>query len=190
MKPKFRTFVAIELPQNIQDAIRKLQHSFASHRLDIRWVKPGNTHLTLSFLGDVDPFDIESVNRVLSDIAANYPIFDLSPRGVGIFPNVRRPRIIWVGIAGKTDVLRSVQKSVVNVLVPLGFAAEKRPYRGHLTIGRIKNRPNQGSLVTALRTQQEFDCEAFTVRRLIIFKSELHPDGPVYTQLYRIPLGI
>ena len=109
------------------------------------------------------PSDIEIVARVLSDTAANYPVFDLVPRGVGIFPNIRRPRIVWTGIAGQTDILRSVQKSVENALVPLGFSAEKRPYRGHLTLGRIKDRIDQGRLVTALRAHQDFVSEAFSV---------------------------
>jgi 2'-5' RNA ligase len=189
MKPKFRTFVAIELPEKIHVDIRKLQRDFASHRLNVRWVKPVNIHLTIRFLGNVDPSDVSGVGRVLSDTAANYPIFDLVPRGVGIFPNIRRPRIVWTGIAGQIDVLRSVQKSVENALVPLGFAAEKRPYRGHLTLGRIKARMDQGRLVTALRAHQDFVSETFSVKRLVMFKSELHPNGPVYTKLYEMALG-
>ena len=189
MKSKYRTFIAIELPEGGQDDIRRLQHAFATQRLDIRWVKPVNLHLTLSFLGDVDPPDIDAVARVLSGSAANTPIFDLSPRGMGVFPNIRQPRILWVGMAGQTDMLKSLQKSVADALAPLGFAANKRPYRGHLTIGRIKPRTHQGRLVDALRAHQEFVSQAFTVKRLVIFKSDLRPDGPVYTRLYEMPLG-
>lgn len=190
MASKIRTFVAIELPEDIRADIRKLQHDFTSYRFDIRWVIPLNMHLTLTFLGDIDPSNIEAVGRVLSETAAHYPIFELRPRGMGVFPNIRRPRIIWTGIAGQTDVLRSVQKSVANALDPLGFAAEKRPYRGHLTLGRVKSRIDQSRLVDALRTHQEFVSEAFSVERLVMFKSELHPGGPSYTKLCEMPLGI
>lgn len=189
MKPKLRAFVAIELPENIQDAIRELQRSFAFHRLDIRWVKPVNLHLTVKFLGNVHASDIETFGRVLSGTAANHPVFDLRPQGVGIFPNIRRPRIIWTGIAGQTTVLRSVWKSVENALVPLGFTAEKRPYRGHLTIGRVKTHMDQGRLVNALRAHQDFASESFSVKRLVMFKSELGPSGPVYTKLWKVPFG-
>jgi 2'-5' RNA ligase len=189
MKSKLRTFVAIELPKRRQDEIRELQHAVASRRLDIRWVKPVNMHLTLSFLGDVDPPDIDAVERVLSNTAANAPIFALSPRGIGVFPSIRHPRILWVGMAGQTDMLRSIQKSVVAALVPLGFAADKRPYRGHLTIGRINPRIHQGRLLDALRTHQGFVSQAFTVKRLVVFKSDLHPDGPVYSRLCEMPLN-
>jgi RNA 2',3'-cyclic 3'-phosphodiesterase len=189
MKSKFRAFVAIELPEKIKRDIRKLQHAFASHGLDIRWVKPANMHLTVKFLGDVDPSDIESVGRVLSDTAANHPMFDLTPRGVGVFPNIRRPSIVWTGIAGQTDVLGSIHRSVNSGLSDIGFESDKRPYRGHLTLGRIKTHRNQNRLVTALRVNQEFVSEAFSVERLVMFKSELQPAGPVYTRLCEGLLG-
>ena len=183
MKSKCRIFIAVELPEKTKQDIRKLQREIASHGLAIRWVKPVNTHLTIKFLGDVDPSDIETINRILSDVAANHPRFDLVPRGVGVFPNIRRPGIIWTGIAGQTDVLGSIHNAVNSGLNDLGFSADKRPYRGHLTLGRIKTRLDQSRLVTALRVNQDFVCEAFSVERLGMFKSELHPSGPVYTKL-------
>ena len=190
MKPKLRAFIAIELPEKIQGDIRNLQRAFASHGLKIRWVTPVNLHLTIKFLGDIAPSEMESLGRILSDTAAIHPMFDLLPQGIGVFPNIRRPRIIWAGIAGQTHILRFIWKSVENALVPLGFAAEKRPYRGHLTIGRVKTHMDQGRLVTALRTHQDFVSESFIVRRLVMFKSELCPNGPVYTKLWEMPLGI
>ena len=190
MRSHLRAFIAIEVPEKIHNDIRKLQRAIASHRLNIRWVKPVNMHLTIKFLGNVEPSDMEALGRILSDTAANHPIFDLLPQGVGIFPNIRRPRIIWAGIAGQTDVLRSIWKSVEDALVPLGFAADKRPYRGHVTIGRIKTRLDRGRLVTALRTHQDFVSEKFSVKHLVMVKSELRPSGPVYTKLWEMPFGI
>ncbi len=77
MEYKIRTFVAIELPENIRADIRKLKHSFTPYRFEIRWVKPLNMHLTIKFLGDVDPADLEAIRKVLSDIAGKFPSFDL-----------------------------------------------------------------------------------------------------------------
>ncbi len=190
MKPKIRTFIAIELPENIRADLHELQHDFKSYRLNIRWVKSINLHMTLSFLGDVDPSDIEIVARVLSETVAAYPVFELVPRGVGVFPSLRRPRIVWTGIAGQTDILRSMQESVQNALVPLGFSTQKRPYRSHLTLGRIKDRIDQSQLVDALRAQQDFVSQAFSVPDLVMFQSELHPHGPQYTKLCQMPLEI
>ena len=190
MGSKLRAFVAIELPEKVQGDIRNLQRAFASHRLDIRWVKPVNLHLTIKFLGDIDPSDTQTLGRMLSDAAASYPMFELLPQGLGIFPNIRRPRILWTGIAGQTHILRSVWKSVEDALVPLGFGTEKRPYKGHLTIGRIKTHMDPDRLVTALRTHQDFVSEPFLVKRLVLFKSELQANGPVYSKLWEMPLGI
>lgn len=189
VEKKLRTFVAIDLPESLQNDIRMLQNAFASRRLDVRWVKPANVHLTIKFMGDVDRLDIETAARILSETAANHPKFDLVPRGVGVFPSIKRPRVLWAGIAGQTDVLRSVQTSVDNAMVSLGIKADKRPFRGHLTIGRIKTHIQQDRLATALRTHQGFASEMFPVERLVLFKSELQPGGPVYTRLQEIPLG-
>ena len=186
---KIRTFVAIELPENIQFDIRKLQHAFTSYRFDIRWVKPLNMHLTIKFLGDVDPADLDTIGKLLSDIAGNFPRFDLIPRGLGVFPSLKRPRVIWIGIAGQTDVLGSIQQSVNGGLNEIGFTTEKRPFRGHLTFGRIKSRIDQNRLLDAFHAQQKFVSKSFTVEHLVMFKSELTPGGPIYTKLYEMPLG-
>jgi len=190
MKPKVRTFIAIELPDTIQSDIRQLKHFFTPYRFDIRWVKPSNMHLTVKFLGDVDPADLDTTHKLLADIAGNFPSFDLVPRGLGVFPSLKRPRNIWVGIAGQTDVLYSIQHAVNSDLTEMGFPAEKRPFRGHLTFGRIKSRIDPARLLDALRARQTFVSKAFTVERLVMFKSELRPGGPIYTKLYEEPLGI
>ena len=186
---KIRTFIAIELPDKIQSDIRQLKHSFLPYRFDIRWVKPLNMHLTIKFLGDVDPADLDTIGKLLSDIAGNFPSFDLIPRGLGVFPSLKRPRVIWIGIAGQTDVLGSIQQSVNGGLNEIGFITEKRPFRGHLTFGRIKSRVDQDRLLDALHAQQKFVSKAFTVENLVMFKSELTPSGPIYTKLYEVPLG-
>jgi RNA 2',3'-cyclic 3'-phosphodiesterase len=189
MEAKVRTFVAIELPEIIQRDIRHLQHAFKSHRFDIRWVKPLNMHLTLAFLGNISPSVIEAVGRVVSETATAHPVFELIPQGVGVFPNIRRPRIIWAGISGQTDILRSLQAFMSSGLNRLGFKTEKRPYKGHLTLGRVKSPLDQGRLVDALRSHQGFVSRAFSVQHLVMFKSELHPGGPFYTKLSEVPLG-
>ncbi|MFC1878158.1 RNA 2',3'-cyclic phosphodiesterase [Thermodesulfobacteriota bacterium] len=187
MASKFRAFVAIELPEKIKRDIRKLQHDLMSYRFDIRWVKPRNMHLTLKFLGDVDPVHVEAIGNVLAEIVGQTPVFELLPRGMGVFPNIRQPRILWTGIAGQMDALRYLHRSVENALDPLGFTAEKRLFKGHLTIGRNKKRIDPKRLADALRTHQRFESDPFAVERLVLFKSELLPGGPNYTKLYEMP---
>jgi len=190
MKPKVRTFIAIELPDEIRSDIRQLTRAFTPYRFDIRWVKPLNMHLTIQFLGDVGPADLDAIGKVLSDKAGFFSRFDLIPRGLGVFPSLKRPRILWIGIAGQTDILGSIQKSVSSGLNDLGFTAQKRPFRGHLTFGRIKSRIDQKRLLDALHAQQKFVSKAFSVDHLVMFKSELTQGGPIYTKLYEAPLGI
>ncbi|MDX2446197.1 MAG: RNA 2',3'-cyclic phosphodiesterase [Desulfobacterales bacterium] len=190
MGSKLRTFIAIELPGYIQDDLRKLQHVFISHRFDIRWVKPLNMHLTITFLGDIDPSEIKAVSRTLSETAARYPVFELVPRGVGVFPSIRQARIIWTGVAGQTHVLRQLQASVEKALEPLGFIAERRLFTGHLTMGRIKKRIDPKRLADALRIHQGFASDPFAVERLVLFKSDLKKNGPIYTKLREIRLDI
>ena len=189
MTSNIRTFVAIELPENVRADLWKLQHEFTSCRLDIRWVKPLNIHLTLNFLGDVDPSDVEAIARLLSETVEHHPVFELVPRGVGVFPDIQRPRVLWTGIEGQTDILGSLQKSLAGALKLLGCVTEKRPFRGHLTLGRIKRRIHQKRLVAALREHQTFVSQVFSIERLVLFKSELHPGGARYTKLHEMRLG-
>jgi RNA 2',3'-cyclic 3'-phosphodiesterase len=188
--PNIRTFVALEIPQTLREDIRNLQKNLLACGLKIRWVKPENMHLTLKFLGDVHPEKIDHICSVITVAVANCPVFQLIPSGVGCFPSVKRARILWVGVSGAFEWLKSLQASVENALEPLGFAAETRPYRGHLTIGRIKSHVAPKNLADALRSQQNFESETFSVKHVALFQSVLQPSGPVYTRLRHIPLGI
>ena len=187
---KIRTFVAIELPENIRTDLRRLQHDFTSYRFGIRWVKPRNMHLTLKFLGDVDPVHVEAIGNVLAESVGQTPVFELLPRGLGVFPNIRQPRILWTGIAGQADALRYLHRSVEIALDPLGFTADKRFFTGHLTIGRIKKRIDPKRLADALRIHQGFASDPFAVERLVLFKSDLKQNGPQYSKLREMRLGI
>jgi 2'-5' RNA ligase len=189
MKTNFRAFVAIELPGYIRDDLRKLQHDFMSCRFGIRWVKPRNMHLTVKFLGDVDSVHVEAIGNVLAESVGQTPMFELLPRGLGVFPNIRQPRILWTGIAGQADALRYLHRSVEIALDPLGFTADKRFFTGHLTIGRIKKRIDLKRLSDALRIHQGFESDPFAVERVVLFKSDLLPGGPKYSKLYEMPLG-
>lgn len=190
MKHKIRTFVAIELPENIRSDIRKLQHAFSAYQFNIRWVKLRNMHLTLKFIGDVNPVHVKTIGDVLADIVGQNAVFELLPRGMGVFPNIRHPQILWTGVAGQMDALRCLHRSVEIALDPLGFTAESRPFTGHLTIGRIKKRIDPKRLADALRTHQGFASDPFAVERLMLFKSDLKKNGPIYTKLREMRLDI
>ena len=187
--PKVRAFIAIELPDRIRLDIASLQKDLASAGLKLRWVKSQNLHLTLKFLGDMNRETIADICNGLTAVTSMHPEFELQPSGIGCFPGLKNSRGLWTGISGTLDGLRTLQADVENALRPFGFKVEKRPFRGHLTIGRVKSRLNPHKLAEALRAHQGFYSDAFTVKQVTLFQSKLQPNGPVYTKLCESPLG-
>ncbi len=187
---KIRTFIALELPDQARSDINDLQKQLTSAGLKLRWVKPLNIHLTLKFMGDVDSNKLDPICDSVASAVSPHKAFDLQPRGIGCFPGLKNPRVFWVGLSGEVDILGSLQTDVENALIPLGFKAEKRPFRGHLTIGRTKKRLNPLKTAEALRAHSAFSSDVFTVNQVTVFGSKLQPAGPVYTKLYQSPLSI
>ena len=186
---KIRTFIAVELPDQARSDIAGLQKDLVSAGLKCRWVKPQNIHLTLKFLGDVDREKVSDIGDGITSLACHLPAFDLRPKGLGCFPGVKNPRVIWTGVSGALDALKTLQTEVEKTLIPFGFKAEHRPFRGHLTIARVKSRLNPRKLAEALRTHSEFSSDIFAVKQVTLFQSVLKPEGPLYTRLCESPLG-
>ncbi len=185
---KIRTFIAVELPDRIRSDIDGLQKDLASTGLKLRWAKSQNMHLTLKFLGDVDRENIADICDGVGAVTRQHPAFDLQPSGIGCFPGLKNPRILWTGISGTLNVLKALRADLENTLIPLGFKAEKRPFRGHFTIGRVKARLNPRKLAEALRVHHDFSSDVFTVKQVTVFESRLQPTGPIYTKLCDSPL--
>lgn len=183
-----RTFIALEMPLEIRNALDRVQQDLKQRGLRMRWVRPGNIHLTLKFLGEVDAAGIGPITTVLEQAAAACPRLILSAKSVGVFPNVRRPNVFWAGIVGDIESLAAFQRTLDRQLEPLGFQAEKRPFRGHLTLGRVKARPDRELLSAVLRDYIDFTTPAFGVETAVLFKSELKPSGAVYSHIAAAPL--
>jgi 2'-5' RNA ligase len=188
MPESIRTFIAIEIPQNVISAIGKIQQALKSYRFSIKWVRPESIHLTLKFLGNIDPAAVESIDRVLKTTVDPFKPFSLQARGLGVFPGVKRPRVIWMGIAGQMDRLMGLQRNLDKNMNDIGFARDKRPFKGHLTLGRVKGRIDSRRMSGVLTEYSDFEAQPFTVGSLILYKSELHPTGAVYTKLLEIAL--
>ena len=137
-----RTFIAIPLPQECRVMLDQLQQSLRKHKADVRWVAIPSIHLTLKFLGEVDSGIIPKLKEFLDNHSKAERPFDLSLHGLGCFPNLIRPRIIWCGISGETERLLNLQQRVERVCVELGFAPEDRPFHPHLTLGRVNGKSN------------------------------------------------
>jgi 2'-5' RNA ligase len=187
-----RSFIAIEIPSEIQQAIARATAGLqeAVPRPAVRWVAPQNIHLTLKFLGDVSPANLEQLARSLRVETANHPVFRASIGGVGVFPHPRQPRVIWIGCQAP-PALVSLYRGVEAVCARLGYVAEKRAFSPHLTLGRVGNSISPTELEhlrLAMQQVEAKDLGIFAVEAVHIFKSDLQPGGSIYTRLYSLPL--
>ena len=192
-----RTFVAIELPANALAALTNLQNRLKTlappHT--VRWSAPQNIHLTLHFLGDVDTGDVGRISSALETTAANFEPFALSLGNLGCFPNIKRPRVIWVGMQEKNQTLVDMQQALGEQLgKAIGFTPEKRAYSPHLTLGRVKKGvPSRhlGQLSEVIgQIQPAIDkLVDLPVEEVCLMQSELKPTGAVYTKLSQAALG-
>ena len=184
-----RTFIAVEIPDKIISSIAKVQEDIKTFGFKIRWVRPERIHLTLKFLGDIEAADTENVGRAVCEAATGVTPLSLQAKGLGVFPGIRRPRVVWAGITGQLETLRWLQETLDENLAGIGFPREKRPFKGHLTLGRIQKKIDPKTLIEALDKFGNFETEAFTADRVVLFKSELKASGAVYTKLMSTPLA-
>ena len=189
MAGSIRSFIAIELPDGIRVRLQALQDRFKAHKLNIRWVDPGNIHLTLKFLGNISEGEIEKVAGALSASVGPWAPLSLCAKGMGAFPGLNRPRVIWVGIGGEAVGLAALQKSLDDRLAEEGFKPDERPFKGHLTLGRVRGALKTDVFRTALQGDLNFETESFTVTGVSLFRSELKPGGAVYSRLLTVPMG-
>ena len=183
MPPTIRAFIALELPPPVISLLEKVQEDLKSMGLRAKWVRPGNIHLTLKFIGNINPGDIDLIGGAMMDAVDDFAAIDLVAGGIGVFPGIKRPRVIWVGLGGQIQLLFAMQRVLEDNLAALGFKKEKRPFKGHLTLGRFRQAVNPNTIRQIMREYANLYSEEFTARRIILFKSDLKPTGAVYSQL-------
>ena len=184
-----RAFLAIDPPAVVLENIQAMQNRFKkSIQGVIRWVRPEGIHLTLTFFGDISVQDVANISEVIVKRTNAAPPFALEVRGLGAFPDVTRPRIIWLGITGQVGNLRSLQKDLEEEFFTLGFPKEDRPFRAHLTMGRVKVPKGIIGLAPAVETGGKLEAGNFIVGEVALFQSSLSPQGAIYTRLAAFPL--
>lgn len=191
---KIRTFIAIELNQDLQDSLTRLQDRLKRQAAErsVRWVRPEGIHLTLKFLGDVPAPRIASISRAVEATCHDFAPFGIELAGMGCFPNTHRPRVVWVGVREPSGALVRLQKAVESALVELDFEPEDRPFTPHLTLGRVQrhaSRSDQQRLGELIAESNVGLLSAMTVSLVHVMRSDLRPDGAVYTVLALAPLG-
>ena len=166
-----------------------IQEQLKQSRAAVRWVRPSSIHLTLKFLGNVHPDQVEDIAAAAALAVRDETPISLWAGGIGAFPSVRKPRVIWVGLGGEVERLAKIQAGLESVLEPLGFAREGRGFRPHLTLGRVKDRRRLQRLIDAMSTLTLPEFNSFDADEIILYKSDLRPTGAIYTKLHRIPLA-
>jgi 2'-5' RNA ligase len=190
-----RSFVAIEVPDLTKDVLAKVGEELRRKvpERSVRWTRVSGIHLTLKFLGNVAEPDLGAIKETLALVAQRHAPFSFTIGGLGCFPNERRPRVLWVGIQEQTGALKALQRDVEKSLVPLGFQRERRGFHPHLTLGRTRRgvhsdiQRDLGEVVTGTNIS-ELDRIAITCFRLM--RSDLHPDGAVYTAMAEFSLSL
>lgn len=175
-----RTFIAIALPEQIKDTLAALEQELKKTNADVKWVTPENIHLTLKFLGEIDEKKLEKIKLILDETAKDRPGFLLGLSGVGAFPKINSPRVIWAGVSKGEAEVRQIAGELEEKIASVGIAKEKRPFSGHITIGRTRSSLNQEKLVKGLENLAGFLNQEFPVNKITLFKSTLTPLGPNY----------
>lgn len=177
-----RCFVAIEIPQTVQELLKHVQTRLQSEIRPASWTKLGNFHLTLKFLGDVHLQKIDGVSEVIQSVADAQAPFSLEFGKVGAFPNLNRPRVLWVGIKHGASTVSRLAKVVNLELKHLGFPIDNR-FRPHLTLARLRTPMNLEPLGNMLCQYDAIDGALVSVNEMRLMQSYLHPNGAIYTSL-------
>jgi RNA 2',3'-cyclic 3'-phosphodiesterase len=183
-----RTFIAIEIPDEIKKEMAKVQDELKRSGADAGWTRPEGIHLTLKFLGEVPEAKIEEIKKALVQAAETTSRFRLKIAGAGTFPNPKNPRVVWLGVSGDIDKLSALQGSVEKSMMAMGFDREERAFSPHLTLARIKFLRPQYSWQKAIDSIKDIRLAEFDVDYVNLMKSDIKPSGAVYTKIGRVRL--
>ena len=178
-----RCFIAVPLPPDIRDRIDRYLVDLKRINQSVKWVRAENIHLTLKFFGEIGTEKVEEIKKVLPAISTISSPFMLDISGSGCFPNIRKPRVFWLGIGRNgLNKLETLYRWLEDNMFRLGFEKEGRRFSPHLTLGRVKKEADFSTLLEHLE-KRPFPATAFEINRIELIKSELHPQGARYTTL-------
>ncbi len=186
---RLRTFVALDLGDLIRGRLVDLQEKLAEPESEVKWVEEDNLHLTLLFLGEVDQRAIHDVCLAVNRAVRVVPAFTIAVEGVGCFPNIRRPRVLWAGVSTGAENVIALHEALEPSLLELGcYRREDRKFTPHVTLGRLRGSEPPPHLEKKLARNESFHGGETTVEKVHVMASELTPQGPRYTVLSRAPL--
>jgi len=186
-----RTFIALEIPHELQQLIHK-ETAHLRNRIGtlVRWVPPGNMHLTLKFLGNISPANVDIVTQMMRAEADSCQPFVMQVGGLASFPSPKRPRVIYIGLQAPAE-LETLQHGIESATTRLGYESEERGFSPHLTIGRVRQNisaPDQQKIRRALEETQIDSLGTARVDSVHLYNSDLKPTGSVYTRVFSAQL--
>ena len=185
-----RSFLAFRLPADIKSKVAQVSGELRRSSINAKWVKVDNIHLTIVFLGDITQEGVISIRKDIGDVCAQYQAFDISLKGIGVFPDSRRPRVVWLGLNGDLDRLSGFRDELQGRLEPFGVKSETRSFKPHITLGRFRKQvrinTEQESIFSGYH---ELHGPAGQLNELTMFRSDLKPSGAVYSVIDSWPLS-
>jgi len=183
-----RIFIAIDTNHEVKQKLGRIQEEFRKLDAGVRWVAPEIMHLTLVFLGDIPANRSESVSAAVTGVAAMSAPFSYDISGLGFFGSTRSPRAIWAGI-GPCPPMAKLQQLLSTAVRDLGFAVEDRPFKPHLTIGRVRSIRNTGAVVQKIQSCAYTPFGRVQTDSVLLIRSRLKPQGPEYSVIHSARLG-
>jgi 2'-5' RNA ligase len=188
-----RAFIAIDLSTEIQQRLNDVLDNYKTllSKIPIRWVPVTNIHLTLKFLGELSTSNLNILTDMLKTEVTSHHQFEISVGGSGAFPNIRQPRIIWVGVEAPPE-LASIQIGIESATARLGYAREERAFSPHLTIGRISRNVSMLEVKVISQTLENNRVGflgAICIEKVHLYRSDLQPTGAVYTRIFTASLN-
>ena len=184
-----RAFIAIELPEAVKSFLLKISAELKLCGGHVKWVIPEGIHLTLKFLGSVPSDLLPRIQESALPLFKEQKPTQLHVSGLGAFPGLRRPRVVWAGLEDPAGVVSRLVNGLETVLEPIGFQKENRPFNPHLTLGRFKSNEKCSELIEAIRQKLDIVGPSFVADHAILFESVLKPSGAEYFQLFRFDYG-
>lgn len=181
-----RCFIAVGLPDPVKRGIGGLIDILKKHDVEVKWIIPGNLHLTLKFLGSTPEDFISNIKESLLAVVSSHVPFYIKIHTTGVFPNKKYPRVIWVGMED-SEILPKLRADVEDAMSQLGYKKEDKEFRPHLTIGRVRSQKGMINIINELENFKDKDFGTISVDNIKLMRSELKPKGAEYTCLQDFP---
>ncbi len=180
-----RLFIALDIGEGQKKEAAAMIKRLAGYISGVRWVKENAMHLTLKFIGETSPGEVENIKAAMGYALQDCEPFEMGLSGPGVFPSSRKARVIWLGINPGADIIAAVAGALDRELAAVGFEPEKRAYRPHLTLGRLSSLAPEAEIKRLIAEERNFYTDPVLVKSAVLYQSELTREGAIYTPLHR-----